>query len=206
MSLLLHAIVPAEPVALSEPALHGIRAGAVVGFVSGQDADPAEHHRRITLLHERFSACLPARYGSRLEDAAALRRRLTDKQEQLYAALERVRGRCELAITGVWSRVPEIAEGGAGQRYLRQRQAQWRIAEQLADQIEHQVATQANEVQRKLMPRPGVALSLAVLVPREAAGAVLEHVTSIGEQDGVRILVNGPWPAYSFASLDLREE
>ena len=206
MALLLHAIVPAEAVAVDAPFLIAVEAGPLIGYASSDSVDATEHHRRVTLLHERFSACLPSRFGTRFQDAAELQAVLTQKQEQLCAALARVRGRCELAVTAVWAHPPEVPEGGPGRQYLLRRQQEQRIARELAEAIEQLVKPEAVTVQAALAPRPGIALSMALLVPRASAEAVTRRVASVDANDRVRILVNGPWPPYSFVGLDQREE
>src|SRR3954469_5654106 len=109
MTLLLHAIVPAEPLAVEAP-LVAIHAGPLIGYVSVDGTDMHEHHRRGMLLHERFSACLPARFGSTFADAEALRVLLTEQQGALCEALARVRGLCELAVSAVWLAEPAVPE------------------------------------------------------------------------------------------------
>jgi hypothetical protein len=205
VSLLLHAIVPAEAVIVNAPLLV-VAAGRLLGVATTEDMEMLAHHALVQQLHERFSACLPVRFPSRIADAAVLEQLLTKKQAELCAAMERVRGRCELAITGVWVGEADVSATTPGRRYLLQRQAQRQIAENLAEKIEQVLGAEAMEVHRKVGPRPGVALSMAVLVARGDSPAAKEKVRTVGERDGVRILVNGPWPAYSFASLDLREE
>ncbi len=161
-----------------------------------------EHHRVVQELHECFSACLPARFPTYVEDAETLRTLLTEREEALLAALERVRGRSELAVTAMWTRVPTVAEGGPGRRYLLRLQWQQRVAREVADEVERVARPEAQSVQRALNPRPGTAVSLAVLVPRESTGVVVKRLSSLDPRDDVRILVSGPWPPYSFVGLD----
>ena len=201
MPLLLHAVVPAEDMALRQPLL-GTVAGPLLGIATAEDTDMLEHHRVVQELHEHFSACLPARFPTYVEDAETLRTLLTDREEALCAALERVRGRSELAVTAMWTRVPTVADGGPGRRYLLQRQWQQRVAREVADELERVARPEAQSVQRALNPRPGTAVSLAVLVPRESTAVVVKRLSGLEPQDGVRILVSGPWPPYSFTGLD----
>jgi hypothetical protein len=201
MPLLLHAVVPAEDMGLREPLL-GTVAGPLLGIATAEDTDMLEHHRVVQELHERFSACLPARFPTYVEDAETLRTLLTEREEALWAALERVRGRSELAVTAMWTRAPTVAEGGPGRRYLLRLQWQQRVAREVADEVERVARPEAQSVQRALNPRPGTAVSLAVLVPRESTGVVVKRLSSLDPRDDVRILVSGPWPPYSFVGLD----
>jgi hypothetical protein len=182
-----------------------VAAGPLLGVLTAEDLDMLAHHRVVEQVHERFRACLPVRFPTRMADAEALQALLTRKQAELTRALERVRGRCELAITALWTSVPEVPQGGAGRRYLLQRQRQWQIAEAVARAVEREMDDAAIEVQHTPMPRPGVAMSMAALVGREHAADLRQRLSIVSDRDGVRILVNGPWPAYTFASLDLRE-
>jgi len=203
MTLLLHAIVPAEPVAIEAP-LVAVPAGPLIGYASGDGADMHEHHRRVMLLHERFSACLPARFGSSFADEQALRALLTEQQAALCAALGRVRGRCELAVSAVWLAAPAVPDATPGRRYLLERQQRERIAGEMADAVERVAG--AADARRALNPRPGLALSLALLVERDAAAETAEQIVRIDGQGRVRILVSGPWAPYSFVGRGTREK
>jgi hypothetical protein len=173
------------------------------------------HHEVVARLHEAHDACLPARFPTRLADSDALRQLLLKREKPLLAALERVRGRAELAITAVWTAEPAtepMPETTPGRQYLVSRQrafhsadAQRATATALAEAIEHTVGTELVEAQRKLCPTAAIALSLALLVPRSAAAAIARRVLGIEDRDGVRILVNGPWPAYTFVDPDMKE-
>jgi hypothetical protein len=146
---------------------------------------------------------VPARFGTRFADVAALQTALTERLERLCAAIERVRGRSELAVTALWIAAPAIADGGPGTRYLRDRQAREQIARHVADEVERAAA--AVETRRALNPRPDVAASMALLVERANEATVAQRVNDLDPADGVRILVSGPWAPYSFVGHDQRE-
>jgi hypothetical protein len=70
-------------------------------------------------------------------------------------------------------------------------------ATELADAIEKRVGADLVDSRRRVCPSPSVALSLALLVPRENAHELVARLLSLAQD--VRILVNGPWPPYTFA-------
>jgi hypothetical protein len=216
MSLLLHAIVAAEPVAVEAPLVR-VDAGTLSAIASPTEVAMLEHHTIVEKAHAIFSACLPARYPTWIDNSQALRERLERREVDLLKALERVRGKAELAVTATWTTSqhedPPLAESTPGRRYLLQRQrefahadAQRRRATEVAEQLEATLAALAVETQRSLTPRPGVAVSLALLVQQHAIDKVKAAAQNLDEPQDVRILVSGPWPPYSFARLGMGEE
>ncbi|HEY3063969.1 MAG TPA: GvpL/GvpF family gas vesicle protein [Chloroflexota bacterium] len=219
MSLLLHAIVPADPAAPRPACVSTDRLSACATDWDQRPLTRAEmlaHHGLVSRLHVEHEACLPARFPTVVADAAALRALLVRREPELLGNLERVRGRTELAVTAVWtqqSAAEPMASTTPGRQYLLQRQrdfhsadAQRAIAAEIADAVERALGADVVEAQRKLCPRPDTALSLALLVPRAGAQQLVERVPDADELRGVRILVNGPWPPYSFVALVTREE
>jgi hypothetical protein len=225
VSLLLHAITLLEA-SISPPA--GLRGHPLVrtdeeGLVAWATAFPDKpepltrqdllaHHELISRLDELHNGSLPARLPTWVSDQDALRHLLAARRDALSANLERVRGRTELAVTALWKTTEleessaEAATSGPGTRYLLQRRqlfsgSDWRraLAQQLADTVERVAAPDLLEMQRRVCPSQGVALSAALLVPRPKSLEVKARMRRI-DQD-VRILVNGPWPPYSFAEV-----
>jgi hypothetical protein len=171
-------------------------------------ADLLDHHRIISALHAQCEACLPARFPTELAEDA-----IRQKRAELADALDRVRGRAELAVTGLWSTPVEDeppsqseVEGTVGTRYLLQRRqalvgsdGRRGRARDLAEEIERLVGSELVDVRRQLCPSREVAVSLALLVPCIKAETVKSTLHRHGPD--VRILVNGPWPPYTFAAL-----
>ena len=56
--------------------------------------DLLAHHAIVSLIDDAANGCLPARFGTPFVDAL-----LVERQDELLAALDRVRGRAELAVT-----------------------------------------------------------------------------------------------------------
>jgi Gas vesicle synthesis protein GvpL/GvpF len=173
--------------------------------------DLLDHHRVVSAIFAHVSACLPARFPAVFQSVDALCGHVAAEQTALHAQLERVRDACELAVTAAWrpleqESTPPVTASSPGRKYLLQRQIALSAAEhrrarasQLADELEHSVGADLLESARHLSPSHAIGLSLALLVPRHAAPAVVERLRRT--ESDVRILVNGPWPPYTFASI-----
>jgi hypothetical protein len=70
----------------------------------------------------------------------------------------------------------------------------------LADDLERELADVLLEARRQLCPSASVALSCALLLPVRQAEAARQRIPRSAAD--VRILVNGPWPPYTFASVN----
>jgi hypothetical protein len=174
------------------------------------------HHDLVAALHEHSTACLPARFPTLFGEPDALRTMLVEREVELCAALERVRDCAELAVTALWiarAQPPAISETTPGRRYLLQRQQAFHSADEqratanaIADRIEHVLGAQLVDAQRKICPGPETALSLALLVRGATVATLAAHLGTTGQWRDVRILVNGPWPPYTFATVPVKEE
>jgi hypothetical protein len=224
VSLLLHAITPIEPAA---PSLAGLRGQPVIAvdeqgltaWTTDFDEAPGQltrddllaHHGLISQLHESLASVVPARFPTWVADAHALRRLIGSRRGELSSALDTVRGCAELSVTAVWltddddaASVPEAAT--PGRRYLLERRQAFagsdrrrQRAREVADQIERLVGPDLVESQRRVCPSTAVAASMALLVPRLRAVEIMARLPPV--ESGVRILVNGPWPPYSFVDI-----
>jgi len=219
MTLLLRAILPADAVGLPVDAV-SVATAELVAVASPHDrheifdrAAMLAHHELVGDLHAQNEACLPARFPTLIHDTDVLRDLLERREHELQEALERVRGRSELAVTAVWTEArpsePVPTDTTPGTRYLLERQraeSERAAANAIAEQVEQVVGVDLVKARRNLAPRAGTAVSLALLVPRAKAVQLREQILNIGEGRGVRILVNGPWAAYSFVTLPVKEE
>ena len=228
MTLLAHAIAGAPRVALDGEGLRGRplswSAAGDIGLWSTH-WDPAdkldrndalEHHRLV----ERICAaqpCLPVRFGTTFPTDEAARASVAGRAAELRAALGRVAGKSELAVTLLWrdltypaasASVP--ASAGPGRRFMEERRARHAAREarkaRAAELVECLVAELSVEralVWHETCTSERVAVSLAVLIPSEWAAerkAILERLA--GRFNDVVGVVNGPWPPYSFASIE----
>ena len=225
MTLLAHAIAAAPPAALSPEGLRGrplawSEAGDL-GLWSTEWApeiklerpDALEHHRLV----ERICAaqpCLPVRFGTAFASSDEARASLDKRSAALHAALTRVAGKSELALTLLWREpaAPPVIESaaGPGRQYMETRRAEFAArearrarAESLVEQVISELAIDRPLVWHETCTSENVAVSLAVLVPTERAPerkAELERVAA-RFTDVVPVL-NGPWPPYTFARTD----
>lgn len=225
MTLLAHAIAAAPQARLSLDGLRGrplawSEASAGLGLWSTEWAadmklerpDALEHHRLV----ERICAaqpCLPVRFGTAFATVDAARASLDQRAEALRAALARVSGKSEIALTLLWRERPapaEAAPGGPGRRYMETRRAEWSAregqrarAESLVERLIAELAIDRPLVWHETCTSATVAVSLAVLVPTEQAverKAELARLAS-GFPDVISV-VNGPWPPYTFARTE----
>jgi hypothetical protein len=168
-----------------------------------------EHHRIVTEVFTRVAACLPTRFPTRV-DAARLGVLVADQRTDQKRQLELVRGACELAITAVWTGSDEPAPlptgTSPGRRYLLERQRAVSASDrrraravELADELERDLADMLRDVRRQVCPSATVALSSALLLPTAKADIARGRLPRTAPD--VRILVNGPWPPYTFASV-----
>jgi hypothetical protein len=219
--LLLHAITSPEAIVVIRSGLRGqplVRVdadglAAWVTEVSATDAgwaraDLLEHHDIISHLHERLEATLPSRFPTWSDDESSLRADIEQRRKVLHEALERVRGRSEVALTVVWTSPSEAAGTpdpvSSGASFLRARQrvfagsdARRERARALAGELQELVGDDLVEIQTSVCPSTAVALSVALLIPSARASEVMAMLPRA--QRDVRILVNGPWPPYTFA-------
>jgi hypothetical protein len=157
----------------------------------------------------------------------SVRRHLGDLAADLTAALDRVEGRSEWSVkvfATASGKQPEPAaatSSGAtekpGAAYLRRkreqadrRRASSEQAAEAARAVDERLAA-ASVAARRLAPQDPrltgrsepMVLNAAYLVPDAEAGAFGEVVDALrAENPGVTVEVAGPWPPYSFATLE----
>ena len=227
MTLLAHAITAAPPADLSRDGLRGRpltwseAAAGGLGLWSTEwtpelgleRSDALEHHRLV----ERICAaqpCLPVRFGTAFAGVDAARASLDARAGALHAALTRVGGKSELALTLLWRDPPATPapppSGGPGRRYMERRRAELGAretrrarAEALAQQILGELSIERSLVWHETCTSLAVALSLAVLVPTEQALERKDELARIAATlADVLPVVNGPWPPYTFARTE----
>jgi hypothetical protein len=227
VTLIAHAIAPAPPIPLEGDGLRGRPlAWADAGDLGlwGTDldagirlerADAMEHHRLV----ERICAtqpCLPVRFGTAFPSLDAARKSIESRAAALRAALERVSGKTELALTLLWRSRPAPPEPGLvealgpGRRYMEERRGRYAVsaarrarAAELVERLLALLPVDRALVWHEICTSEDVAVSLAVLVPTEQSmvrKADLERVA--GSFDDVLAVVNGPWPPYTFARIE----
>lgn len=224
MTLLLHAIadhaLPDRPPGLRGAALDFFSAGPVGVWASTVDTeegtrdDAFDHHRVVEAICAR-QPCLPIRFGTHVADAEAARALLAGREESLAGALARIGRRRELAVTLLWldaaarpGRGHAVVGPPSGRAFLERKRAAYAAdeerrsaAEAFARRLEAGLATDQADVRHTYCPSAEVALSTAILAPAGEAEVTKERAVRVASGlTGVRAVVSGPWPPYTFAS------
>jgi hypothetical protein len=229
MTLLAHAIAAAPPAPISHEGLRGRRlswseAGGL-GLWSTDWAPDIKLERPDALAHHRLvericaaQPCLPVRFGTAFATSDEARASLGRRAAALHAALTRVAGKSELALTLLWSKSEDFASSppsapevdGPGRRYMEGRRAEFAAredrrarAESLVEQVIADLAIERQLVCHETCTSENVAVSLAVLVPTEQALERKSELARIAARfTDVVPVVNGPWPPYTFARVE----
>lgn len=190
-----------------------VRCGAVLAVVGDTDLAPAvtpanlrAHDATVRRLARRADALLPARFGSLVEDEAALRQALGPRAAELREALALVAGCEQMTLRvygGAWptekTAVAKTPPGlGPGSRYLAARWRARRVPE--IEPLRRVLGglVRAERAERHAT-RPLIA-SVYHLIPRGRArayrGALLRTRRDLGD---VTVRASGPWAPYAFA-------
>ncbi len=215
MSLLVYAIAdgPVDPSGraggVAGRAVHAVGADGLVALVSEHELAPAVDEASLWAFDEVIEshmadrAVLPARFGSMVQDGAAVLALLNDRRAELSAKLERVRGAVELGVRAVWR---DLAGGSApdleptGTSYMLDRVAGNRRAREETQRIDRALAPLARATRCHVLPRPSIAVSAAYLVDRGRVGEFAAAVAALdAKTEDVELACTGPWPPYSFA-------
>jgi hypothetical protein len=201
--------LPLPPVrGLAQAPLEQIAEGRLLAVVSRHEQLPEEpaldalwaHERVIeTLMAER--AVLPMRFGTRFADAGGVRAALAARAELLLDALERVRGRVELAVRAIQPAAEAETEAAAaaaastGREYVHARLRTRRSGASLHEPL----AALAVDARRWPELAPGEVLRASYLVEQPAVPEFRSTVERLQrEHPEAALLCTGPWPAYSF--------
>lgn len=172
--------------------------------------DAFAHHDLVAVLCDA-GPCLPVRFGSWLATEAAARRSIEEGEGRFRAAVDRLGAHQEIALTLLWrDAAVEAGRGPAvalsGRAFLDRKRAahavtdeRRRLAATLADRLAAELTVDRANVRHETCPSPEVALSLSLLARKDEAGALKARATTaVSGLDGVRGVVSGPWPPYSF--------
>jgi Gas vesicle synthesis protein GvpL/GvpF len=172
--------------------------------------DAFAHHDLVAVLCDA-GPCLPVRFGTWLADAEAARRSLEAEQDRFAAAVDRLADRREIAITLLWLDAA-VTEGRghavapSGRAFLERQRAMHAVTDErrragdaFAARLAADLAADQADVRHESCPSAEVALSMSVLAARAEADALKVRATvAAAAIDGVRAVVSGPWPPYSF--------
>jgi hypothetical protein len=168
--------------------------------------DPSEaavlaHARVVDAIGQANDGVLPARFGGVHTDAATLRSSLAGRAD-LHTALDRVRGRVELAVR-VLGDPDEPARRASGAEYMRTRLEQRHRSEERADAVHAPLAALASAATSTVGATPRLLLSSAYLVERGRVDEFRREVAALqSRHPELGIVCTGPWPPYSFATAE----
>jgi len=186
----------------------------------------ARGHDAVVQQVAALGPTAPLRLATICLDDDGVRARLDEWYDGLQAALDRVEGRHEWSVkafapveqkTAAPADTPATGESGAGAAYLRRKRSETvqrhSAHEQSLAAGEHvHAALSARSVaSRRLQPQDPrltghegtMVLNGAYLVPESDADAFTTEIERLtAEQPDLRLQVGGPWPPYSFATLE----
>jgi hypothetical protein len=165
---------------------------------------------QLVLAHERVveavmarGAVLPLRFGTELEREEELAAVLSSRREELLQSLERVRGKAELGVR----MIPEHPDPGSraaeptGRGYLLARVREHHHDQQAIREVHGALVALSAASCIRDPPRPPAILVASYLVDSERIAEFRRQADQVArDQSGVRVMVTGPWPPYSFAT------
>jgi hypothetical protein len=187
--------------------------GPLATLVRGHDA--------VLRAAAAAGAVLPLRFGTVVASEEGARRLLRTHGPAAAAQLDRVDGKREWGVRLLRSLAPEPQltgsaprrENMSGTAYLTSRRAALEARERVeehtrraAAQLEQALAPfVAESLRRGGNPGSSLLLDAAYLVAQDHEVAFTTAVTELAEElrpDGLDVELTGPWPPYSFVSLD----
>lgn len=185
----------------------------------------ARRHDEVARHLASRTATAPLRLATVFRSDESVRRQLADWAGAAVAALDRIEGRSEWSVkayvdaaeTAETGSAPAADGPGAGAAYLARRRAALdqhaRAAEErteLGSTLHQRLETTAvagrllMPQDRKLSGHTGeMVLNGSYLVEDAASEAFVQAAEqAAAEHDGVRVEIGGPWPPYSFATLE----
>lgn len=156
------------------------------------------HEAAVRRIAAAAAACLPARFGAASQDDESLRRELAERAPELIEALKLVRGREQmtLRVHGPGAPAPLAAAAGSGTRYLEERRRVRKLPE--LDPLRAALAGLIRAERLERHSEPGLLASVYHLIDR-GSSAEYQRIAESTRLEGLRLLVSGPWPAWSFA-------
>jgi hypothetical protein len=166
--------------------------------------------REFVLDHERVvesimahSTVLPLRFGTQLEHEDQLAALLAARRDELLRSLQRVRGKTELGLR----MIPERPVCGrrtvrpTGRDYLLSRVRTHRLQQQAIHEVHEALAGLSEASCIREPARPPAILVAAYLIDAERVDEFRRRADQLARcQDGMQVIVTGPWPPYSFAT------
>jgi hypothetical protein len=186
---------------LEDAPVEGVRGGDLLAVVTRHDEAPPEAtpdafwtHARVVERTMADRAVLPMRFASTVADDAAVAEMLEARRQEFHAALDRVRGRVEVAVRAAQPRGEERAPT-TGREYLEAKLRETRSLHEPLSSLA--VATRHRSAPGEVL-RAAYLIEEADLPPFRSAVERLQRA-----YPEVSILCTGPWPPYSFVGEGL---
>ncbi len=202
---------PPEGVGIDGGALRVESIGRVAAVVGGIDAgvEPTEeavvaHARVVDEVAGVNAAVVPVRFGAAFRDSESLRAAVSPREGVLAEALERVRGCVELGVRVLGSTPPQPRAAASGLEYMRARLEAARSAERVGKSVHEPLAQLARASDVRIGATPSLLLSAAYLVERDRVAAFRDRVEELAAAHSeLAFACTGPWPPYSFGTMEL---
>jgi hypothetical protein len=188
-------------------------------------------HERVleALINDR--PVLPMRFGTIFRDEYGVRALLSRRRDDLRSALDDLAGTKEWGVRAFveqevlerWVRrrstTPPPPQGGEGAAYLGARRDQRELEldiERASEDVRRRAEAALRPVARAVRRRGAVAspgharaVDLAVLLPDDRLSELQRIVADLdrwSRRRGLRFEITGPWPPYTFVTMDLSED
>jgi hypothetical protein len=195
------------------------------------EATARAHHRVIGAVAQQ-GPLVPMRLATVYESDASLAAMLADRGADFHAALARISGREEWGVKAYTARRSEPAASedgagspgtgtGAGAAYLQRRRDHLAAQKDArrdvlacAEAVHHELSRYAVGTRLHPLQSPQLTgtkepmiLNAAYLLDESRGEDFAAVVTALGERSpGVRLELTGPWPPYSFAGIEEKED
>jgi hypothetical protein len=178
----------------------------VDGATSPTEAAVLTHAAVVDAVAAAADAVLPARFGSGFEQEGAVATEVGARRDELLRALERVRGCVELGVRALVGDVAAPEDTGAtdsGRRYMLARLERVRAGDRLSADLDAALGPVARAASSSVVGSEPLVVTGAYLVARGDIDAFQARVDEFQrERPELTLICTGPWPPYSFATVD----
>jgi Gas vesicle synthesis protein GvpL/GvpF len=164
-------------------------------------ADALWRHEELVEALMEQADLLPFRYGTRCEDEDAAERHVQEREAELSAALERIRGAVELSVRVRFAELPDAPRGGGDSAgdYVAAKARAAGLERAVSDAVYGPLRLVARASRQRAADSPSEPLRAAYLVDRDRIEEFALLVARLQEsRPDLRLLCTGPWPPYSF--------
>jgi hypothetical protein len=183
--------------------LDAVVSAAPPGSQGANEQAVLAHARVVDELLSTNDAVLPSRFANGFRDEAALRAAVAERAAKLQAALDQVRGNVEIGLRVITADRRDASPASSGRDYLTGRLAEVQAAERAAARIHTPLAAAARASTLNVAATAELLLSAAYLIPRSEVDVFRARVEQLDDaHPELTFVCTGPWPPYSFATLD----